>query len=101
MPMDRDVHIFAVVLHVDHDLFHQVPDDLLAILVGRARGMPERGEVAGECRDSSPLLRRELRGLFAEKPVVVVADLSFGTQRLLPPLLQDRATRRFSGSTAR
>ena len=88
LPMNRDVHIFAVVLHVDDDLFHQVPDDLLAILVGRAGGVPERGEVGGERRDPSPLLAGELRRLFPEEPVVIVADLPLGPQRLLPPLLQ-------------
>ena len=45
LPMNRDVHIFAIVLDVDDDLFHEVPDDLLAIPVGRAWVVPERGHV--------------------------------------------------------
>ena len=45
LPVDRDAHIFAVALDVDDHLVHQVPDDLLAIPVGRAGGVPERGEV--------------------------------------------------------
>jgi hypothetical protein len=45
LPVDRDAHIFAVALDVNDDLVHQMPDDLLAIPVGRAGGVPERGEV--------------------------------------------------------
>src|SRR5207247_2224054 len=74
-PMNRNVNIFAFVFHEDHDPFYQVPDDLLAIPMGRARCVPERGEIRGESRDPRPLLVRELRGLFAEKAVVIVADL--------------------------
>ena len=81
LPMNRDVHIFAIDLAVDDDLFHQVPDDFLAIPVGRARGVPDRGKVGRESRDSRPLILGELRRLFAEKPIVIVADLTFGPQR--------------------
>src|SRR3954469_18374695 len=88
VPMDRDVYIFAVFLYVDDDPLREVPDDLLAIPVGRTLGVPERGEVAGEFGDPCSLLRRELRGLLAEETVVVVADSSLGAKCLLPPLLQ-------------
>jgi hypothetical protein len=57
LPMYSNIYIFTVILHVDHDLFHQVPDNFLAILVSRADGVPQRGEIGGECLDARPFLR--------------------------------------------
>ena len=88
VPVNIDINILRMFIHMDHDLFHQVSDDLLAIPVGRVRRVPERGQVGGEGRDPRPLLVCELRRLFAEEAVVIVADLTLGPQRLLPPLLQ-------------
>ena len=45
LPVDRDANLFAVACDVNDDLVPQMPDDLLAIPMGRAGGMPERGEV--------------------------------------------------------
>ena len=101
LPMNRDVHIFAIVLHMNDDFFHQVPDDLLAILVGRAGGVPERGEVGGESGDPRPLLGGKLRRLFAEEAVVIVADLRSARSVSSQRCSKDRATRRFSGSAPR
>src|SRR5262249_722176 len=103
VPMNRDVHIFAVFLHVNDHLFPQVTDDLLAMLMGRPRSVPECRQIAGEFGDPSPLLRREPRGLFAEEAVVIVPDLSLIAECLLPVLLQgssDQAILRVNGPVA-
>ena len=42
LPVDRDAHIFAIALDVNDDLVLRMPDDFLAISVGRAGGVPER-----------------------------------------------------------
>ena len=88
VPVNRDVTYSLSLFDVDDDLFHQMPDDLFAIPVGHAGGVPERGEIGGECRDPRPLLMRELRWLFTEESIIIVPDLPIGPQRLLPPLLQ-------------
>ena len=88
MPVDRDTHIFAVAFDVNDDLVHQMLDDFFAIPVGGTWGVPERGEVGGECRDPSALFRRELRRPLSKESIVIVPDLPLGPQRLLPALLQ-------------
>ena len=54
--------------------------------------VPGACQSAGRSEESAAIRARssvrELRRLFAEEPVVIVADLPLGPQRLLPPLLQ-------------
>jgi hypothetical protein len=88
LPVNRDAHIFTIVLHINDDFIHEVPDELLAILVGRSGGVPQCGEVGRESGDPRPLLGGKLRRLFAKEAIVIVADLTLRPQRLLPALLQ-------------
>ena len=66
--------------------------------------MPGACQSAGRSEERAAIRARssarKLRRLFAEEPVVIVADLSLGPQCLLPPLLQgsgDEAVLRVDG----
>jgi hypothetical protein len=89
-PMAGRLSLFARAFHVHHHLVDEAADDLLAIGIRGARGVPQGGNVGGEGSDPRHLLVTEFGSGLAHKAVVVILQVPLVAQGLFPALLQGR-----------
>ncbi len=87
-PMDRHIALFTVLVPIDGDAIHYHTHDLLAVLRGRCRGVPQGWDVVSQAQDRLPLTGRQLRGTLAAASRLLLLQLLFVTERLFPAPLQ-------------
>jgi len=86
--MDRHIDLFTVLVPIDGDASHSHTHDLLAVLRGRCRGVPQGWDVVSQAQDRLPLTGRQLRGTLAAESRILLLQLLFVTERLFPAPLQ-------------
>src|SRR5262249_23761090 len=92
--------LFTLIVHIDGDVLHQHTHDLLAVLRGRFRGVPEGWDVVSQAQDGLPLTGRQRRGTLTSEPCILLVQVLLVTGRLFPAPLQltgDEAVFRLEG----
>lgn len=99
-PMDRHLDLCTVIVHIDGEAIHQHTHDLLAVLRGRFRGVPQCWDIVRQAQDRLPLTGRQLRGTLASAPRILLLQVVLVSERLFPVPLQftgDEAVFRLDG----
>src|SRR5438093_1798205 len=86
--MDRPIDLFTVIVHIDGDALHEHTHDLLAVLRGRVRGVPQGWDVVSQAQERLPLTGRQLRGTRASAARLRLVPRLFVPERLCPAPLQ-------------
>src|ERR1043166_9542474 len=87
-PSDEHLAALGPGANMDLDTLHYQADDLLAVRRCRLGGVPQRGEVARERKDSTTLILAELWRLFLQETIIFFLTISIPSQCLLPLSLQ-------------
>jgi hypothetical protein len=87
-PLDRHLDLFTVLMHINGDALHQHTHDLLAVLRGRVRGVPQGWDVVRQAQDRLPFTGRQLRGTLTSESRILLVQGLLVTERLFPAPLQ-------------
>ena len=87
-PLDRHLDLFTVLVHINGDALHQHTHDLLTVLRGRVRGVPQGRDVLRQAQDRLPLMGGQLRGTLASEARILLLQGLLLTERLFPAPLQ-------------
>jgi len=87
-PLDRHRDLCTVLVHLDGDAIYEHTHDLLAVLRGRFRGVPQGWDVVRQAQERLPFTGRQLRGTLAAESRLLLVQLLFMTECLFPAPLQ-------------
>ena len=87
-PLDRHLDLCTVLVHLDGDAIYEHTHDLLAVLRGRCRGVPQGWDVVHQAQERLPFTGRQLRGTLAAESRLLLVPLLFMTECLFPAPLQ-------------
>ena len=87
-PLDRHIDLFTLIVHIDGDALHQHTHDLLAVLRGRCRGVPQCWDIVSQAQDGLPLTGTSTPGTLASEPCAYLLQVLLVTERLFPAPLQ-------------
>src|SRR6266851_273928 len=87
-PLDTHPDPLAAPLHVDHDPFDDLANDLFAIGYCGGWGGPEGGNIPRQATNRLPLGFRKEAWLVLDKPVILLLKLLLGRQLLFPGVFQ-------------
>jgi hypothetical protein len=87
-PRQRHRDLFAVLVPIDGHAIHQQAHDLLSVLRGRCRCLPQGWHILSQAQDRLVFRRRQLQGLLASEPGILFLPLLLVTERLFPMPLQ-------------
>src|SRR5207245_6445537 len=83
-PLQRHIDLFTVLVHIDGHAIHQQAHDLLAVLRGRFRCLPQGWNILSQAPDRLAFSRRKLKGPLASEPRILFLQLLLVTERLFP-----------------
>ena len=87
-PLQRHIDLFAVFVDIDCHALDQHAHDLLSILSGRFRCLPQGWHISSQAQDRLEFTRRQLRGALTAESRILLLQVLFVTERLFPPPLQ-------------
>ena len=87
-PLQRHIDLFAVLVHIDGHAIHQQTHDLLSVLRGRFRCLPQGWNIPSQAQDRLAFRRRQRQGPRASDPGLRFLPLLLVTERLFPMPLQ-------------
>ena len=87
-PLQRHIDLFAVLVDIDSHALDQHAHDLLSILSGRFRCLPQGWHISSQAQDRLAFTRRSLGGLLTAKPRIRFLLVLLMTQGLFPLPLQ-------------
>jgi hypothetical protein len=87
-PLQRSIDVFAVSMHIDGHALHQHAYDLLSVLRGCFRCLPQGWDIPRSAQDRLTFRHRQLTGPLASEPGIFFLQQQFVTQRLFPMPLQ-------------
>ena len=87
-PRQRHIDLFAVLVDIDSHALDQHAHDLLSILSGRFRCLPQGWYILSQAQDRLAFTRRQLRGALTAESCILLLQVLFVTERLFPPPLQ-------------